>query len=381
MNISPISEISGNFLFGMDISSLIVMENAGFKFHNHEGMEDDLLNILKESGVNMVRVKIWNDPYDKDGNGYGGGNSDLAKALLIAGRAQKYGIKLLLDFHYSDFWSDPARQLAPKEWKSFNIEEKADALYKFTFHCLEELHKTRAEISIIQIGNEINHGLAGEHEYKEKCTLIKAGIKAIKDFNRTFKTDILSAVHFTDPDKGFEYICEYLKDNDVDYDVFGCSFYATWHGNSKCLVPSLKHIVETYNKKVMILETAWPHDMPPANLIYTYGYVDFEVSVQGQIDFMEDIIYELSKLGDDALGISYWEPAWLNTTEEEWNRYGTGWASKYAGAYDNEAKDNEGVSGVDEQSLFYADGYDIYPLPSVNIYNIVKYGKVLSDKK
>lgn len=372
MSILPVKSINKNFLFGMDISSLIAMEDAGFKYHGCDRKEDDLINILSRAGVNTIRVKIWNDPYDEKGNGYGGGNNDLDKAIAIAIRAKSANIKLLVDFHYSDFWSDPSRQLAPKAWRAFNIEEKADALYNFTVDSLTKLIDTGVEIAVVQIGNEINHGLAGEHEYEEKCHLLKAGIKAVKYINRTFDTNILNAVHFTDPNKGFEYICEYLEQYGVDYDVFGCSFYSTWHGNSHCLAPSLKHIADTYNKKVMIVETAWPHDMPPAELIYTYGYNDFELSVDGQIQFMRDVVEQLVKIGDSAIGISYWEPAWLNTTEDEWNRYGTGWASKYAGSYDPEAVDNEGVCGVDEQSLVYADGYDIYPLESLNIYNMIK---------
>lgn len=372
MGVSPIQNINENFLFGMDISSLLVMEKAGFHFHDFDGKEDDLINIIRRAGANTVRVKIWNDPYDENGNGYGGGNSDPESAILIAERAARAGMKMLIDFHYSDFWSDPTRQIAPKAWASFSLDEKASALYDFTTDILEKILNTGADIALVQVGNEINHGIAGEHSYENKCVLLKAGIRAIKDINKKHNVNILSAVHFTDPNKGFEYICEYLKEYNVDYDVFGCSFYSTWHGSSHCLAPSLRHIAENYNKKVMIVETAWPHDMPPAELIYTYGYNDFELSVNGQIEFMRDVVEQLAKIGEPALGISYWEPAWFNTTESEWNIYGTGWASKYAGSYDDEAKGTEGVSGVDEQSLMYVNGHDVYPLESLNIYNMIR---------
>lgn len=372
MKIEPVKNISKSFLYCMDISSLICMEDAGFRFFDKDRSQDDFVNILKGAGVNTIRVKLWNDPYDEQGRGYGGGNSDIKKAVAIAERAKKAGLKFILDFHYSDFWSDPGRQLAPKAWAGFNLEEKAKALHDFTVESMMTILETGVDLAIVQIGNEINHGIADEHEFKEKCVLLNAGMKAVDEVNARLGASVLKAVHFTDPDKGFDEMCDYLKKYGVDYDVFGCSFYATWHGSSHCLAPSLKHIAQTYGKKVMILETAWPHDMPPAELIYTYGFTDFDVSVDGQIEFMRDVVEQLAKLGDDAIGISYWEPAWLNTTRDEWNRFGTGWASEYAGTYDECAKGMENTSGVDEQSLVYADGHDVYPLESLCIYNMIK---------
>ena len=117
------------FLRGMDVSSVISLEDAGVTFRDERGEEQDLFKILADNGVNAVRVRIWHDPYDSEGHGYGGGNSDLDKAKQIGRRAAAYGMKLLADFHYSDFWADPAKQKEPKAWAGsapvFCCREKA----------------------------------------------------------------------------------------------------------------------------------------------------------------------------------------------------------------------------------------------------------------
>ena len=119
--------LTDDFILGMDISSLLAEEASGVKYYGFDGKETDLLELLASVGVNTVRVRVWNDPFDKDGKGYGGGNCTVDTALEIGQRAVKYGIGLLVDFHYSDFWADPGKQMAPKAWKDIDVEAKAEA--------------------------------------------------------------------------------------------------------------------------------------------------------------------------------------------------------------------------------------------------------------
>lgn len=107
--IKAVPGLPEDFALGMDVSSVIALENAGVKYYDHDGNERDLFAILAENGVNYIRVRVWNDPFDKDGNGYGGGNCDINTAVAIGQRATEHGMKLLVDFHYSDFWADPAK--------------------------------------------------------------------------------------------------------------------------------------------------------------------------------------------------------------------------------------------------------------------------------
>ena len=127
--VKKVENLPEDFIFGMDVSSVIAEENSGVKYYDFDGNETDLFRILAENGINTIRVRIWNDPWDADGNGFGGGNCDIATAVEIGKRATAAGQKLLVDFHYSDFWADPGKQMVPRAWKGMEIEEKTEAVY------------------------------------------------------------------------------------------------------------------------------------------------------------------------------------------------------------------------------------------------------------
>mgnify|MGYP000847729648 FL=1 len=130
INVEKVEGISDDTIKGVDISSIVSLEDSGVKFYDFNNKEQDIFKTLSQSGVNYVRVRVWNDPYDKYGNGYGGGNNDLDKAIEIGKRATENNMKVLIDFHYSDFCTDPAKQKAPKEWQNYTIGEKEIALYQ-----------------------------------------------------------------------------------------------------------------------------------------------------------------------------------------------------------------------------------------------------------
>ena len=125
--VKKIENISENFIFGMYISSLIDEEECGLKYFDFDNKDKDLCEIISNVGINYVRVRIWNNPYDLSGKGYGGGNSDMDKAILIGKRVTKYGMKLMASFHFSDFYADPAIQKLPKAWAGFNLDQKIEA--------------------------------------------------------------------------------------------------------------------------------------------------------------------------------------------------------------------------------------------------------------
>ncbi len=137
--IEPVEGISDDFIRGMDASSVLVEENSGVKYYNFDGEEQDVFQTLAEGGINYIRLRVWNDPFDENGNGYGGGNNDVATAVALGKRATAYGMKVCIDFHYSDFWADPKRQHAPKAWEGMDVTQKCDALYDFTKESLTEI--------------------------------------------------------------------------------------------------------------------------------------------------------------------------------------------------------------------------------------------------
>ena len=383
--LEPIEGLSEDFLFGCDVSTLIAQENSGVVYYNTEGKAQDPLLTLAENGVNMVRIRVWNDPYDENGNGYGGGNCDTANAIAIGKRATQYEMECFIDYHYSDFWSDPAKQMCPKAWEGMSISEKEKAIYDYTKESLGQILKAGVNVTMVQIGNEITSGMSGEYDWANITTLLKSASKAVRELSTQYDKDIEIAVHFTNPEKAGRYakLAKTLDDYQVDYDIFASSYYSFWHGTLDNLTKVLDEVATKYDKKVMVAEISYAYTYEDGdghkNTIYegAWGEFDYEVSVQGQADCVRDCVAALAKLGDKAIGICYWEPAWIPvpddkgmTRSEIWEKYGSGWASSFASGYDpKDAGVYYGGSAWDNQALFDKDGK---PLPSIEMFEMMQ---------
>lgn len=369
-----------DFIRGVDISSIISLEESGVLFYNNEGEQQDIFKTLRENGVNYIRVRIWNDPWDNSGNTYGGGHCDLETALKIAERAAQQGLRLSVDFHYSDFWADPSKQQVPKAWADMGIDEKSDALYEYTRDCLTRLTSV-CQVGIVQVGNETMGALAGETDPAHISLLMSSGSRAVREVSEESGQDIKVALHFTNPERYgvYSYYAQLLADYEVDYDIFASSYYSFWHGTTENLTASLKEIADTYGKEVLIAETSYAYTYENGD---TFGntisssassVMNYPVSVQGQADAIKDAASAIASVGDAGLGLFYWEPAWLpvpgDTYEQQlqlWDKYGSGWASSFARAYD---PDDAGVwyggSSWDNQALFDFGGH---PLESLSVF-------------
>jgi len=124
LHVRKIENLPDDFIFGMDASSVISLEDSGVKYYDFDGNEEDVFKVLADSGITHIRVRIWNHPYNMAGMGYGGGNNDIEKAVLIGQRATKYGMKLIVNFHYSDFWADPANRWCPSHGPGWKLRKK-----------------------------------------------------------------------------------------------------------------------------------------------------------------------------------------------------------------------------------------------------------------
>ncbi|UOE94059.1 glycosyl hydrolase 53 family protein [Alkalihalobacillus sp. LMS39] len=384
--VERVDGISENFIKGVDISSILALEDSGVQFYNEAGVEQDIFTTFRDAGVNYVRVRIWNDPYDSNGNGYGGGNNDVDKAIEIGKRATANGMQLLVNFHYSDFWADPAKQQAPKAWENISFEQKKQEVYDFTKTSVEAMLAEGIDIGMVQVGNETNGGFIGERDWSKMSELFNEGSKAIRDIDPS----ILIALHFTNPETSGRYssIAQTLHQNNVDYDVFASSYYPFWHGTLSNLTSVLTHVADTYDKKVMVVETSYTyteHDgdghgnTAPQRTGQTLNY---PITVQGQATAVRDVFQAVVDVGEAGIGVFYWEPAWLpvgppenlEQNKEIWETHGSGWATSYATEYDPEdAGEWYGGSAVDNQALFDFDGH---PLASINIFNYVDTGAV-----
>lgn len=395
-------ELSSDFIMGMDISSMISELESGVVYRDYEGNElktlDDICKFFADQGINHIRIRVWNNPYDTNGNGYGGGNNDVKKAKQFADACRNAGIKMLVDFHCSDLWTDPGKQYVPKAWKGYTVEQKAEALTAFLEASLNTIDPTKDVVDMVQVGNETTSGFIGETDVANMCTLFEAGSKGVKAYNNEVKV----VIHLTNPEKAnMTRWAKCLDENKVDYDILATSYYPYWHGTLDNLKTQLETVKNTYGKDVMVAETSYAYTLEDSdghsNTVRvgnndTADNATEPFTEQGQAAAIRNLINTVNNAG--GLGVYYWEPAWLtvgDTTgltgeaydkqvaanKEKWEKYGSGWASSYASEFD--AKDAGvwfGGSAVDNEAMFYPDGT---ASPSLHVWNYVKTGAVSNE--
>lgn len=372
---------SEELMCGADVSSVPAYEKAGTKYGYENGQKEDALTILHNYGVNYFRVRIWNNPYDAQGNGYGGGNCDLQNAINIGNRAAKLGVPLFIDFQYSDFWADPSLQNAPLQWKNYTTSQKAKAIYDFTYKSLDSIIKTGATVGMVQIGNETNGSMSGMGGLFDGvwdlstgvAEGMKSGCNAVDAINKKYSLTgdkaVLKALHFTDPITNADWYAEQAKKQGVNYDVVALSAYPFWFGHVSDLKKAMKKIVNNYDKKVVIAETAYPytfdnHDDSGNNIwsVNDIAAADYDISVAGQEEAMLDIYKTMSDLNQNSetrgygLGAFYWGPEMIGTTKENSKKFGTGWANQYAKSYSASYSGENECSSWDNNTLFDNNG-------------------------
>ena len=382
--VEPVAGISDDFIRGMDASAVLSVEKSGAKYYGYDGKEQDVFETLAESGVNYIRLRVWNDPYDENGNGYGGGDNDVATAIELGKRATQYGMKVNIDFHYSDFWADPKRQHAPKAWEGMSADEKADALYDFTKESLTQILDAGVDVGMVQVGNEINNGMSGETDVPAVMGLLSAGSRAVREIADSYGKDIQIVLHYTNIEDNEEVdtMAANLKEYGVDYDIFGLSYYPFWDGTNENMQNVAKNIMDRYGKKVVIAETSYCYTEKDGDGFGNSfdGIEDavdgYAPTVQSQATMIRDICAAANEVG--VLGVFYWEGTWIPVGSEDqdnsalWEKYGSGWASSYSAEYDpDDAGLYYGGCSWDNQAMFDFTGH---PLPSLNVFRYLKDG-------
>ena len=404
VTIKKVKGMSESSIRGMDISSYLALKKAGVKYYDYEGNETPLLKVLHDNGINYIRIRIWNDPFNADRETYGGGGNDVSTGVEIAKEAAQYDMKVLLDFHYSDFWAEPAVQLVPKAWKKDvnNTEKMCSDVYDFTKESIQKFKDAGANIGMVQVGNEITNGLLGIYSNRDKGEsfnviwgdkkkstevnkYLKAGIKAVREYT----PQALVALHLETPNVWkYKTIMNTWKRDNVDYDVLGSSYYPFWSIAAKANTPKTLKDVQTlaasYGKMFAVFETSWVNslndgDGTPNSIGDSTSTGAYEVGPQGQVNELTDL-YDTVLSQDNGLGTFYWEGAWIPVkagwTNWEYNKqiadqYGTGWASKGALGYFPDSKMYYkgkaawGGTSWDNQALFDINGY---PLQSLKFY-------------
>lgn len=368
IHINPIPGLAADFIKGADVSMLKQIEVSGGKFYDGN-VEKDALQILKDHGVNWVRLRVWNNPVDAHNIGLGGGNNDKARTIDIAKRAHDLGLKVLLDFHYSDFWADPSKQTKPAAWVGLTTTQLQQALYDYTSDVIQGLTGVGAMPEMVQIGNETNTGMVwpdgqttGSGGYEGWANLIKKGVQAVRDndpnnANPQTRTKIM--IHLADGGNNelFRRDFDQLTSRQVDYDVIGFSYYPYWHGPLEDLKQNMIDISERYGKEVLVAENAYAYTLNDGdNFSNNFGpgqeqLGGYKATVQGQAQEVHDVMNAVAQVPDGkGLGIFYWEPDWIPVQGAEWS-----------------SKPGEG-NGWENQAMFDFTGH---ALPSLDVFNRV----------
>ena len=242
-------------MLGADISFLPQLEDRGMKFSDN-GVEKDAVQILKDHGFNYVRLRIFNDPARDSGYSPKKGFCNLDYTKQMAKRVKNAGMKLLLDFHYSDYWADPGKQFKPAAWKGLSFDELKKALYDYTKNVIQELKNQNTLPDMVQIGNEINHGIVWPEgnvsNLDSLAQLVNAGIAAVKSVDPS----VIIMLHIALGGQNNESV--FFLDNmiarGVPFDVIGESYYPKWHGTLDDLRDNLNDLARRYNKDVIVVE-------------------------------------------------------------------------------------------------------------------------------
>ncbi|NOT51757.1 MAG: cellulase family glycosylhydrolase [Chitinophagaceae bacterium] len=296
------------FAKGADISWLTEMEGAGRTFYNSSGTAQECMLILKNLGMNSIRLRVWVDP--------AGGWNNTADVVAKAIRAKNLGMRIMIDFHYSDSWADPGQQTKPAAWAAQNFATLQSSVYNHTFNVLTALKTNGVTPEWVQVGNETNDGMLwpdgkASVNMANFAALVNKGYDAVKAVDNNIKVIIhISNGH---DNSLFRWILDGLKSNGGKWDITGMSLYpdpANWATmNAQCL-SNMNDMVARHGKPVMIAEVGMSWDQAAACN-----------------SFLADLITKTKSLGNNGLGVFYWEPQSYNN-----------WKSYTKGAFDNSGK-------------------------------------------
>ena len=337
---------SPNFYFGADLSYLNEMEDCGAVFKDLNNKIKDPYKIFSEAGANIVRVRLWHNPDWTKYSNY----EDVKKTIS---RAKSEGMYVLLDFHYSDTWTDPSKQKIPSAWESEinNTEALGELLYNYTYEILDKLVKADLLPEMVQIGNEINPMILQEDELKwpidweRNSYLINKGIKAVRDISKELSTDIEVMLHIAQPENGLWWFEQATQNGVTDFDWIGLSYYPLWSDYTLDDVSTaFSTLINTYKKHLMVVETAYPFTLENAdnanNILGSDALISgYPATQQGQLDYLNKLYQVIEASGGE--GLIYWEPSWVSTTCSTLWAQGSHWDN--ATLFDHENKATMGM--------------------------------------
>ena len=303
------------FAKGADIGWLTEMESSGKKFYNAAGQEQDCIQLLKDLGMNSIRLRVWVNPANNWNN--------TADVVAKAVRAKAKGMRVMIDFHYSDSWADPGQQTKPAAWANLNLTDLQNAVYTHTYQVLTTLKQNGVIPAWVQIGNETNNGMLwptgmASQSMSNFASLLKQGYNATKEVDSTIQV----IVHLSNgyDNSMYKWMFDGLQANGVKWDIIGMSLYPPYNDwkikNEQCLV-NMNDMLSRYGRPIMICEVGMSWDQPDSSYA-----------------FLKDIISKTKSLGATrGLGVFYWEPECM-----------PGWNGYTLGSFDNSNKPTKALN-------------------------------------
>jgi arabinogalactan endo-1,4-beta-galactosidase len=291
------------YAIGADLSFMKQAEETGFIFKENDKPKP-AVKIFKDHGYNWIRLRLFHTPTDLPNN--------LDYTIALAKEAKKLGFKFLLDYHYSDTWADPHEQLIPKAWQHKTHPELVQAVYEYTIETMIAFRDNNVYPDMVQIGNEVSHGMLWPdgklpENWNNFADLIKAGINGVNASSGTSPRPKIMIHIDRGANKNFnKYFFDKLNTYRMEYNVIGLSYYPWWHGTLHQLHECLNFIAMTYEKDIMVVETAY--NWKPTE--YIGKNAPFAESPEGQKEFLEAVNKAVVNIPENrGVGIFWWEPA------------------------------------------------------------------------
>jgi len=337
---------------GADLSYVNEMIDCGGIYRSN-GAPVEPYQFFAEKGANLIRLRLWHNP---DWTNYSN-FEDVRRAMK---KVKENNMAVLLDFHYSDNWADPSKQVIPSAWSNIkDLNVLKDSLYSYTYNTLQKLLDSQLVPTIVQIGNEINSEILQPNDsvrssikWERNIALLNTGLDAVKDFSKNNGVSIQRMIHIAQPENGLWWFRDATQHGLGSYEWIGLSYYPKWSKYKfDSLSIALDSIKRTYDKRVMIVEVSYPYGMvdvdSASNILGEDSIIPtYPATPDGQLDFMKKLVQVTLDGGGE--GVVYWEPAWISTNcKTRWGK-GSHWENA---TFFDAANGNEALKAFDFYSL------------------------------
>lgn len=365
-------EKSAKFLKGVDLSYVNQMEDCGVVYKDN-GVIFDNYQLMKNHGANVVRVRLWHEPNWLKADGTVNEYSNFSDVVETIKRSKEQGMEVLLDFHYSDTWTDPSHQTIPVAWEhmAYDVTALTSQVYDYTYQTLNSLYAMNLMPEYVQVGNETNREIllpkfdtaGGEitgHpiNWNRNAQLLNSGIAAVRNLARDVDVHPEIILHIADPHNADWWFNVAAENAVTDFDIIGLSYYPAWHGGSTASIGDIGNIISAlkadFQKEVLIVETGviWTTDWndDATNMMNSEDYyLDFgygNASPTAQANWLIDFTHEVKNSG--GLGVVYWEPSWVSSSCATLWGIGSHWENVSFFDFNNELLTNGGIRFLGE---------------------------------